>query len=108
MIEIGGYGYEFNSEHYGGPFDGSTDTVVSFNEFPPRYHVLVIDAELDDKKKLGQKLMEAWKMKHLPNDTWVAVYKIEGRPEEYDDDQTVPYHYIQTMQVKDYKEQFGD
>ena len=108
MVEIGGYGYEFNSQHYGGPFDGSTTSVVSFNEYPPRYHVVVVDKDLDDNKKLGQKLMEVWKLKHLPDNTWVAVYKIEGRPEEYDDEQVVPYHYIGTMKNKEYKEQYGD
>jgi len=108
MIEIGGYGYEFETEHYGGPFDGSKDTVVSFNELPPRYQVLPVGETINDNKKLGQKLMEAWRQKHLPDDTWVAVYKIEGRPEEYDNEQVVPYHYVKTMCHKEYKEEYRE
>jgi hypothetical protein len=28
--EIGGYGYEFDTKHFGGPFDGLTSSVISF------------------------------------------------------------------------------
>jgi hypothetical protein len=107
-MKFEGYGYEFNSEHYGGPFDGLVDSVVSFEENPPRFNVKRIDeGNPGEKKKLGQKLLDQWKSRHIADDTFVAVYKIEGRPEEYGEASKVPYHYMGTMTMSEYKGKYG-
>jgi hypothetical protein len=104
-MEIQGYMYEHDAIYYEGPFDGLEASIVTNKEEPPSvvYRIIGEDLNLESKKALGQKLMDVFKQKNIPSDTKVAAYKIEGNPEEYADDDTVPYRFIETLTYKEYK-----
>jgi hypothetical protein len=106
-VQVEGYGYEFKSEYYGGPFDGLVDTVVSFCKHPPNFSIKRSQGDLSKKKKLGEKLLDEWKSSHLSEDVWVTVYKIEGRSEEYGESSIIPYHHVGTMKMKDFREKYN-
>ncbi len=105
-IEIFGYGYEFNTKHIGGPFDGLNDSVISFQSAPPLTAFYVLNEEKDyyEGDKLGKKLLNKWK--HVAEDSRVAVYKIEGDPSEYNDEDVINYHFQGIMSYLQYKEKY--
>ena len=108
-VEFRGEGYEFETIHYGGPFDGSDASIISFNSTPPIvvFHPLQYNKEyVESESSLGKKLINKWKEKHLPDDIKVAVYKVEGDPEEYNDEDIVPYHYKEILSYKEYKKKY--
>jgi len=103
-IDIDGYGYEFDTIHYGGPLDGLTSSVVSLSSpLPPKVHIAKLTEDQEDKT-LAQKVMDLWKLQHTPDNVRMAVYKIEGKPEEYDDSSTVPYHFVEILPFKECKQ----
>ena len=107
MLKFEGDGYEFNAIYYGGAFDGLNRPVISFKETPPIMVIHKMNEELKDSATLGERLLSTWKEKHLPDDERIAVYKIEGEPEEYDhEDDVVPYHFKEIMEFGDYKEKY--
>jgi hypothetical protein len=105
--EIGGYGYEFDTKHFGGPFDGLDSSVISFIEFPPKSVFYPLPTEetdfLEVDKTLGKKLLKKWQEPHIPGVTKVAVYTIEGDPEEYNDEDVINYHFKSLMTYSEYK-----
>lgn len=103
-FEIGGYGYEFDTKHFGGPFDGLDSSVISFKELPPKNVFYPLNGKLEGEKTLGKKLLNKWQEKHIPDDTRVAVYGIEGDPEEYNDEDVINYHFKGLMVYSEYKE----
>jgi hypothetical protein len=106
-LEIEGYGYEYEANFYGGPFDGLADSIISVDkEGPPVYPFKVISEDLTEQKTLGAKLLDHFKTKHIADETRVAVYKIEGQPDEYNDEDTVPYHFKEVVTFKEYKKRY--
>ena len=109
-IEIFGYGYEYDVKYLGGPFDGLVNSIVSFKSNPPVSTFCIIDDEekeyYEGEKTLGKKLLNKWKEKNIPEESRVAVYKLEGDPEEYTDDDLINYHFQGTMSHRDYKERY--
>lgn len=107
-IKIEGYGYEYDALFYGGPFDGLADSVVSLHQKePPEFPYRLIEGEdLSEQKPLGMKILDCFKEKHIPDDERVAVYRIEGNPDEYGEDDVVPYHYKETMNFGEYREKY--
>ena len=107
-IEIFGYGYEYDAKHIGGPFDGLNDSIVSFKSTPPLTAFYILDDDEKDyyegDKLLGKKLLNKWKK--VAEQSRVAVYKIEGDPEEYNDDDVINYHFQGVMLYSQYKEKY--
>lgn len=111
-FELQGYGYEFDTKHYGGPFDGSDSSVISFKETPPIivfYPVEIKGQEFfKEETSLGKKLLNKWKEPHYPDETRVAVYKLEGDPQEYNDEDIIPYHFQEITSFAEYKQKYKD
>ena len=83
------------------------DTVVSLEkEEPPKYPYRFIEGDLSEKKPLGMKILDHFKEQHIADDTRVAVYVIEGCPDEYRDSDLVPYYYKESVDFVDYKNKY--
>lgn len=108
-MEVQGCGWEFDTMHYGGPFDGLETSVISFNSVPPVVTFYVVDPEKGyrGEKSIGKKLLQKWSENHIPNESKVAVYKLEGSPDEYSDEDIVPYHFKEILLYLDYKKKYN-
>ena len=106
-FEIQGEAWDFDAHHIGGPFDGLDSSVISFIEFPPKSVFYSLPTEetdfLEVDKSLGKKLLKKWQEPHIPDATKVAVYTIEGDPEEYNDEDVINYHFKKLMTYLEYK-----
>ena len=109
-MEIQGSGWEFDTIHYGGPFDGLDTSVISFNPNPPVVAFYVVDLEKGYKGEtsLGKKLLQKWAEPHISDNSKVAVYTLEGDPSEWSDEDIVPYHFKETLLYLDYKKKYND
>lgn len=108
IMEVKGEAWEFESIHKGGPFDGLETSVISFNPNPPVITFHIVDRKLgySGEKSLGKKLLAKWSEPHIRNDTKVAVYRLEGSPTEYSEEDVVPYHFKETLLYLDYKKKY--
>lgn len=107
-MEIQGEGYEYDAMFYGGPLDGLEDSVVTLEKTGPPSHPFRVyeDEESFSPKPLGKKLIDQFKFKHIPNDAKVIVYQIEGIPDEYNDEDTIPYHFLEIVDFGEYKQKY--
>ena len=106
-FEMQGFGYDWDAELIGGPCDGLTDLVISLTEpHPPRLIRKKIGEDYD-KPKLGEKMIEQWSNKPLPEDTKLAVYKLRGNLEDYDDEDDVcTYDFVETLSAREYSNKY--
>lgn len=109
-LDASGYGAEFDVEFMGGPFDGLKDIVINLNTmYPPKYTYRKMnkEKESDNQPKLGIKLIEHWKEKHLPGDTRVAIYRLRGDSEDYDsedyDEEVCLYDFLEVSNFDKYR-----
>lgn len=103
MIE--GSGSEFDVELVGGPFDGLEDIVVNMNgALPPPYTYRGMEDGFE-KSFLGEKVLEHWKKDHIADDTRVAMYKLRGEIEDYNEDtEKCFYDYLQIGKFETYRD----
>ena len=107
-LDASGYGAEFDVEFMGGPFDGLKDIVINLNTLhPPKYTYRKMGEEesSDDQPKLGIKLIEHWKERHIPGNTRVAIYRLRGKLEDYDadDDEVCLYDFMEVSDFQKYR-----
>ncbi len=102
-----GYGVDFNSEYFGGPFDGHKSIVISLDgNLPPKVVFEKTNEIKTEKVELGRKLLEKWAERHIANDQQVAVYEIRGNSDDYEGDAIVPYTHAGTMSFLDFKKKY--
>lgn len=103
MIE--GCGSEFDVEFVAGPFDGLEDIVVNVTGLlPPTYTYRSMDDGFE-KSFIGEKVIEHWKKNHIPEDLRVAIYKLRGELDDYDEEsEKCFYDFVRIDEFKAYKE----
>ncbi len=105
-FEAQGYGAEWDAELVGGPFDGLEDLVISVNDdlTPPKFLTRTIGDYPEKKPKLGEKMLEYWKHKHIPEETKIAVYILRGEETDYDeDDDNCIYDFVETTTYGEFR-----
>ena len=108
-FEAEGHGAEFDAELIGGPLDGLQDLVIVLDGGkPPAYiHKILGGDTPTEKPKLGQKVIEAWSEKHIPDETRVAAYSLRGSIDDYEEeDETCFYDYVETLDYGDFKKKY--
>lgn len=108
IMEIQGYGCEWDAELFGGPADGCVDRVIQENgEHPPVYFKKLLNEE-PQRKSLGEKILESWGTRHIDAKAKVAIYKLRGNPEEIDDDaDSCLYDYLETTDMRNARKKYG-
>jgi hypothetical protein len=108
IIKMEGFGYEWDASLIGGPADGCVDRVVQINgeKFPPKIFKKILDGEEPKRETIGEKLIEYWTSGSLDEQQKIAVYELEGKPEDVSDD-ICKYKYVETLSFKEFKKKYN-
>lgn len=104
-MQIEGFGYEYEAKYFGGPADGLESTVVTFDTSPPpEISCLELHNLIESKTPIGKHFFK----RNPSADTRVGVYILENPPDEYTDDDTLIYHFMEMMFYADFVKKYGD
>jgi len=100
-----GQGCEWDAELVAGPYDGHVDTVIQLEgNHPPTMYPKPMNKDGLKKLKLGEKILEIWAKKHLPDDMKLALYKLRGEPSDYDgEEDDLFYDFEEIITAADYR-----
>ena len=103
-MQMEGSGWGFDAEFFGGPGDGFEDDVTAIVEVAPKLWWIELEEDGSvEKGKLGMKVLNIFFKRTPKQGTRIAVYKIDGHPENFDHEvDTVPYKYEETLLFEDY------
>lgn len=110
-MKFKGEAYEFDVEYINGPYDGSEAIVISFTDNkPPKvtFERFIPGKSIPiEKKKIGAKMLQECGKRTAPDDDKVAVYELEGNPDNFfDTEEILKYKFKEIIDIKTYKEKY--
>jgi len=106
-MKFQGYGYQFDTKYVGGPADGLESSCIQLESSnPPRFLWVDVKNIPEEKPLLGEQMIKQWSNKKIPAGMKVAVYEIDGEPENHSDEEVVCYRYKTTTTYAEYIKEF--